>query len=138
MSPREEVTDVLPSRPQQLSLFQGTKSEGLPTTEEGYPRLIARTSQLGFYGEAGNEPPAGAGPTGLPFRAKNTQIAAIIGSIGSAIRLRWAKPSMEDHNQQEGHNSPPGISWRFFAVSRELDMEPFVDADKSVIVSHFH
>lgn len=33
MSPREEMTDVLASRPQQLSLFQGTQlSEGLPTT----------------------------------------------------------------------------------------------------------
>lgn len=30
------------------------------------------------------------------------------------------------------------ISCRSFAVSTELDMEPFVDADKSVIVSHFH
>lgn len=32
----------------------------------------------------------------------------------------------------------PVISRRYSGVCRELDMEPLVDADKTVIVSHFH
>lgn len=63
LSPREEATDVLPSS---CLCFKGPnylRGFPWPTSEEGYPRLIALTSELGFYGEAGNEPPACGGPT---------------------------------------------------------------------------
>lgn len=43
-----------------------------------------------------------------------------------------------EEGQRKAGPQLPVISWRYAGVSRELDMEPVADADKTVIVSHFH
>lgn len=63
--------------------------------------------------------------------------------FGAGVGLPESAMKRAKGAKADGSDWPRGeqltvISWPRSAASREPDMEPFVDADKSVIVSHFH
>lgn len=120
MSTREEVTDVLPSRPQQLSLFQGTKlSEGLPMAHDRgrIPpphRLNIRTLILW----RGRKWASSVWRPNTEYGSvKNIQTTALVRTwrtlsyqgLGFASDCVWAKSSMKEQNDlsKQGPGRPP-------------------------------